>query len=113
MLLEFLNTAMLGAGLSSKTLPGGKPVASVRMNGRFAFAEFRCPEEATNAMALNGWRSLEMLFSFSYLVPTQARPTVRPSQRLEEPQTLRLQELCGKATVTMEQPVHMHQILQR
>ena len=53
MILDFLNTAIIGAQLI--TMGAGNPVVTVRMNSnRFAFAEFRCADETTNAMALNG-----------------------------------------------------------
>jgi len=50
-LMSFLNAALLQAGLN---VSPGMPITAVRCNGRFAFAEFRSPEEASNAMNLNG-----------------------------------------------------------
>jgi len=50
---EFFNTAMQAAGLANGVVP---PVQSVWMSseGKFAFVEFRTPQDATNAMLLDG-----------------------------------------------------------
>eukprot|EP00276_Gloeochaete_wittrockiana_P001335 CAMPEP_0184672538 /NCGR_PEP_ID=MMETSP0308-20130426/86154_1 /TAXON_ID=38269 /ORGANISM="Gloeochaete witrockiana, Strain SAG 46.84" /LENGTH=355 /DNA_ID=CAMNT_0027119877 /DNA_START=1712 /DNA_END=2780 /DNA_ORIENTATION=+ len=50
---EFFNTAMTAAGLANGLAP---PVQSVWMSseGKFAFVEFRTPQDATNAMMLDG-----------------------------------------------------------
>jgi len=50
-LASFLNAAILQAELNTQP---GMPITAVRCNGRFAFAEFRSAEEASNAMNLNG-----------------------------------------------------------
>jgi splicing factor U2AF subunit len=50
-LASFLNAAILQAELNTQP---GMPILSVRCNGKFAFAEFRSAEEASNAMNLNG-----------------------------------------------------------
>ena len=51
-LFEVLSTALLGANLVSAKhdhLPGSTPLLSVRLAGKFAFAEFRSAEECTMA----------------------------------------------------------------
>mmetsp|Transcript_53176 Transcript_53176/g.129120 ORF Transcript_53176/g.129120 Transcript_53176/m.129120 type:complete len:366 (+) Transcript_53176:138-1235(+) len=50
MLREFLGNAMEQVGLNSQP---GNPITNVRVSGKFAFAEFRSKEEATNAINLN------------------------------------------------------------
>lgn len=50
MLREFLGNAMEQVGLNVQP---GNPITTVRVSGKFAFAEFRSKEETTNALNLN------------------------------------------------------------
>lgn len=50
-LIDFLNAAMLKVGLN---LSPGNPVASCRLNSKFAFCVMRSPDEAAKALNLNG-----------------------------------------------------------
>lgn len=55
LLTEFINQAMIAAGLASGAL-GGTPVASLWLSAQqtFGFVEFRSEVECTNALNLNG-----------------------------------------------------------
>ena len=50
MLRDFLGNAMEQVGLNTQP---GNPITTVRVSGKFAFAEFRSKEETTNALNLN------------------------------------------------------------
>ncbi len=62
-LQEFFNTALVSAGL---VVGDGVPINDVWISseGRYAFLEMRSPQEATNAMKLDGISLLAPLFSF-------------------------------------------------
>jgi splicing factor U2AF subunit len=50
---EFLNAEMIRAGWHNSAMPGN-PIIQARINGRFAFIEFRSVEETDKGLQLNG-----------------------------------------------------------